>query len=96
MTNGQKYTWAGRIAVACLAGMTVITGVSMFHWPVEPDVLRSTNATFAAVLTFVLGVFTGASSPDPKAVTEATASLTSTKSGGATLSVGSSSEPTPS
>lgn len=63
LDRDPKYAWAGVIAVAALAGMTATTLVAMFHWPVEPDVVRTTNTIYGNVLTFVLGVFTGASMP---------------------------------
>lgn len=58
-----KYAWAALIAVVALAGLTLTTVVAMFHWPIEPDVVRTTNTIYGNVLTFVLGVFTGASMP---------------------------------
>lgn len=81
MTNGQKYAWAGRIALFCLAALTVTTVCSMFFWPIEGDVLRSTNAVFSSVLTFVLGVFTGATRPDPDAAKNVLASITARADG---------------
>lgn len=61
--SDPKYTWAGLIAIFALLGLTATTVIAMYHWPVEPDVIRQTNTTFGNVLTFVLGVFTGASVP---------------------------------
>jgi hypothetical protein len=58
-----KYAWAALIAVVALTGLTATTLVAMFHWPIEPDVVRTTNTIYGNVLTFVLGVFTGASFP---------------------------------
>lgn len=64
-TGGDlKYVWAGTIAIFSLLGLTVTTVISMYHWPVDNgELLRQTNTTFGNVLTFVLGVFTGASMP---------------------------------
>jgi hypothetical protein len=76
MSNGDKYIWAGRIALVCLIALTTTTMTSMFWWPIEGDVLRSTNAVFASVLTFTLGVFTGATRPDPEAARSVVASIT--------------------
>ena len=63
-SGDQKYVWAGGIAIFSLIGLTVTTVVSLYHWPVDNgEMVRQTNTTFANVLTFVLGVFTGAAMP---------------------------------
>ena len=77
VTNGQKYLWAARIAMFAMASLAVTTLVSIFKWPADNgEVLRSSNALFASVVSGVLGFFFGASRPDPDAAKNLVTSIT--------------------
>ncbi len=66
MTNGEKYKALAVIAVGSLLVVAATTIASMWHWPVEPQILRDTNTALLSLASTIAGVLAGASRPDAR------------------------------